>query len=68
MFCLISGNNITWYDTDWKSLSNSTNLFTCFALNEKELFMNQSYVRSNDGSGFGANFNEILILQQKIQP
>ena len=65
IFCLISANNITWYDTDWSSLSESMNLFTCFKINEKALFMDKSYIPANDDQGFGANYNEIFILQEK---
>ena len=65
IFCLITGNNITWYDTGWSKLRKNNILFTIHELNESELFLNKNFVIKNNVPRYGANFDSIIVCQSQ---
>ena len=65
LFCLITGNNITWYDTDWSKLRKNNILFTIHELIESELFLNRNFVIKNNVPRYGANFDSIIVCQSQ---
>lgn len=64
-WCLVVGDNITWFHKTKDLLHNNDNLFTVHLINEDELFLNKNFVLENNTEPINACFNDFLMFQNK---